>query len=402
MKNYFFRLLTLFFSVPFLYQAAAAGAVDNKPSKASGVVKVFMAGDVMTGRGIDQVLPRPGNPRIYEPYMRDAGGYVELAEKANGPIKRPVSCTYIWGDALDELNRMAPDVRIINLETSITRSNDYWRGKSVHYRMHPGNIPCIAAAEIDFCSLANNHILDWGYSGLSETLETLKKSNIKNAGAGTNLQEAGSPAVMEIKGKGRVIVFSYGLETSGIPSQWAATGDRPGVNLLQDLTDKTVEIVREKVRSVKQRGDIVIASIHWGGNWGFKVPSHQTGFAHRLVDEAGFDIIHGHSSHHVKAIEVYKGRLIIYGSGDLLNDYEGIGGYEGYRDDLVLMYFASVDPMTGKLVSLHMTPMHIKRFRLNRASGADTLWLKNILNREGKKFGTGVEIIKKGTLTLRW
>jgi Putative enzyme of poly-gamma-glutamate biosynthesis (capsule formation) len=82
---------------------------------------------------------------------------------------------------------------------------------------------------------------------------------------------------------------------------------------------------------VKQQGDIVVASIHWGGNWDYKVPREQREFAHKLIDEAGVDVIHGHSSHHIKGIEVYRGKLIMYGCSDLLNDYEGISGlYEDF------------------------------------------------------------------------
>ena len=136
-------------------------------SRPYNLITVFLAGDVMTGRGIDQVLPHPGDPLIHEPYMRSAIGYVELAERANGPIQKPVSFSYIWGDALEEWERVGPDLRIINLETSVTTSDDYWEGKGINYRMHPENIPSLTAAKIDHCSLANNHVLDWGYAGLT-------------------------------------------------------------------------------------------------------------------------------------------------------------------------------------------------------------------------------------------
>ena len=376
-------------------------AVDNL-SKVSNPITIFMCGDVMTGRGIDQVLPHPSDPLIYEPYMKSARGYVEIAEKANGLIQQPVSFSYIWGDALKELERAAPDVKIINLETSVTKSNDYWESKKIHYRMHPDNINCIKAANIDYCSLANNHVLDWGYSGLTETLETLKKANIKSGGAGQNFIKAEMPAVIGVEGKGRVIVFSYGAETSGIPFSWAALKDKPGVNLLKDLSDNTVRQIKEKVGKVKKQGDIVVASIHWGSNWGFHIPPEQIEFAHKLIDDAGVDIIHGHSSHHVKGIEVYKDKPIIYGCGDFINDYEGIGGYEDFRDDLTLMYFVSIDPSNGKLVHLQMTPMQIKHFKANRASMADSLWLRDTLNREGKEFGTRVELNKDNVLMLQW
>ncbi|RPJ11293.1 MAG: CapA family protein [Deltaproteobacteria bacterium] len=365
-------------------------------------ITLFLCGDVMTGRGVDQTLPHPSDPAIYESYLKDARGYVEIAERTNGPIPKPVGFLYIWGDALQELERVGPDLRLINLETSITKSDDYWKGKGINYRMHPENVPCLTAARIDYCSLANNHVLDWGYPGLQETLEALRRVNIKSAGAGLNLKEAEAPAIIEVKGKGRVIVFSLGSVTSGVPLSWAASEKRPGVNLLKNLSDQTVRQIREKVQGVNRQGDIVVVSIHWGGNWGYEVPQDQVQFAHQLVDVAGVDMIHGHSSHHVKGIEVYRDKLILYGCGDFLNDYEGIGGYEYYRADLSLMYFPKVAPSTGKLDSLQMTPTQIKHLKVNRASREDALWLSETLNREGRKFGTRVETNPDNTLTLRW
>jgi poly-gamma-glutamate synthesis protein (capsule biosynthesis protein) len=374
----------------------------NQPPHISSQITLFLSGDVMTGRGIDQVLPHPGDPLLHESYMKNAGGYVKLAEDVNGRIQQPVNFSYIWGDALVELERVAPDIRLINLETSVTKSDDYWKGKGIHYRMHPKNIPGLTAAGIDICSLANNHVLDWGYSGLLETLATLKRATIKSTGAGRTIRQAEAPALMEIKGKGRVIVFSYGLGSSGIPPSWAASKNRPGVNLLQDVSDNTVRGIKENVQHVKQKGDIVVASIHWGGNWGYEVPRKHTVFAHKLIDRAGVDIIHGHSSHHAKGIEVYKDKLILYGCGDFLNDYEGIGGYEEFRAELALMYFASVDPSTGKLLRLLMTPTRTQRLRVNRASSAEARWLRDILTREGAKFGNRVQMNDDGRLTLQW
>ena len=376
--------------------------VADKSLKTRPHVTLFMTGDVMTGRGIDQVLPYPGDPVIYEGYMKSAKGYVQIAEEANGPIPRPTAFSYIWGDALEELERRKPDLRLINLETSITASTDFWKNKGINYRMHPQNIPVLTRAGIDFCALANNHVLDWGYAGLLETLQTLKKANIISSGAGRNLSAAAAPAVTAIPGKGRVIMFSFGLESSGIPLSWAATADKPGVNLLKDLSDNTVRHISQTVRKIKQKNDIVVASIHWGGNWGYKVPGRQKKFAHRLIDAAGVDIIHGHSSHHVKGIEVYKQKLILYGCGDFINDYEGISGHEEFRANLSLMYFVTVDPSTGKLSQLKMIPTQMRRFRVNRASSEATLWLKDTLNREGVRFGTRVILDKENALLMRW
>src|SRR5437773_11317085 len=273
-------------------------------------LRLFLCGDVMTGRGIDQALPHSVNPVLYEPYVRDAREYIALAEKANGPIPRPLSFNYIWGDALHQLERAQVDLRIVNLETAITSAETPWPEKGIHYRMHPQNIGCLRSAKISACALANNHVLDWGYDGLSETLKALDAAGIAHAGAGNDAEDATLPAAWDTAGNGRLLLFSFGSRTSGIPENWKATSISPGVNLLDDLSEATAARVADQIRAYQQPGDLIIASIHWGSNWGYEIPRDQIAFAHRLIEE-GIAIVHGHSSHHVKAIEVFKGRLII-------------------------------------------------------------------------------------------
>lgn len=354
-------------------------------------VTLFLCGDVMTGRGIDQILPHPNTPELHEPYVRDAREYVELAERANGPIPRAVEPAYIWGAALAELDRVGPDARIINLETSITCADTYWPGKGIHYRMHPAHIACLTAARIDVCALANNHVLDYGYAGLAETLDVLHAAKIKSAGAARGRAEAEQPAVIDFGFDRRLIVFSVGSETSGIPSEWGARADCAGVDLLPDLSDGTAERLLERVANVKRRGDLVIMSIHWGSNWGYHVPASHVRFAHRLLDSE-VALIHGHSSHHPRPFEIYKQKLILYGCGDFLTDYEGISGYEEFRGDLGLMYFPTLDAETGELVSLQMTPMRIQRMQAARASRAEAEWLSETLTRESRGFGERVDL----------
>lgn len=363
---------------------------------------LFLCGDVMPGRGLDQALPYPCDPVLYEPFVRDARQYLALAEAVHGPIPRPVDFAYIWGEALDELRRRQPSLRIVNLETSITRSSEYWPGKEIHYRMSPENAACLAAAGIHCCALANNHVLDWGYAGLAETLATLERLGIAAAGAGRNAAEARRPAVLTLGSKGRVLVFSYGSPSSGIPESWAATDSRPGVNLFVEHSPDTVSRIAQEVRRLKRPGDIVVASLHWGGNWGYTIGHEERALAHALVEAAQVDVVHGHSSHHPKAIEVYRQRLILYGCGDFIDDYEGIGGYEMFRSDLVLMYFVSLEPASGRLLALHLVPLRIRRLRLERVAAPEAHWLAETLTREGEAFGTRVRCLEDNTLTLGW
>ncbi len=346
------------------------------------------------------MLPHPSNPVLHEPYVRSAVEYVEMAEKASGSIFKPVSFSYIWGDAAAELEQVAPKARVVNLETSITTSEDYDH-KGINYRMHPYNTPCLSAAKIDCCVLANNHVLDWGPGGLKETLAVLHRAGIKTTGAGRNLTEALEPAIIQRNGL-RVLVFAFGMTDSGVPRDWAATDKEPGVALLSGPLDTWVARIAEKVRTLKRPGDIAVLSVHWGPNWGYQIPREHRMLAHKLIDDTGVDVVHGHSSHHPKPIEVYKGKLILYGCGDFLNDYEGIAGYEEFRADLVLMYFVTVDPSTGKLQRLTMTPLKIQRFRLNRASRREAEWLRDTLTREGKQTATQVMLTADNHLVLQW
>lgn len=190
-------------------------------------VRLALCGEVMTGRGIDQVLPHPSNAVLYEPYVTSAVEYVAMAENANGRIPKPVDFSYIWGDAVEELDRMAPSARVVNLETSVTTSEDYVP-KGINYRMHPANTPRLTAVKIDCCVLANSHVIDWGRSGLAEAVATLRRAGIKTTGAGQNLSEAEEPAIIEAGHDSRVLVFGAGTADSGIPRDWAATDTRAG------------------------------------------------------------------------------------------------------------------------------------------------------------------------------
>jgi poly-gamma-glutamate synthesis protein (capsule biosynthesis protein) len=337
----------------------------------SSVVKIFLCGDVMIGRGIDHILPYPCDPKIYEPFVKDARDYVKFAEEINGKIDYPVSFDYIWGDALKEIEKEKVDLRIINLETTITTSENF-EPKGINYRMNPKNIDVLKVFKVDVACLANNHILDFGEEGLLETIETLNKNGILTVGAGKNIEEAEKPAIVWGRATSPILIFNYADVSSGVPIWWEAKRDKTGVNFLKSDVPKLIT----KYSNVG-RPNIVIFSIHWGPNWGYEIAKEQRDFAHRLIDEANVDLIFGHSSHHFKGIETYKGKFIIYGAGDFINDYEGIEGYEEFGGDLVLGYIWEVNKLT-------LLPFKIKKFRLNNCSQEEIGWIFNVLKRESK------------------
>ena len=362
-------------------------------------ITVSLCGDVMLGRGVDQVLPRPGDPTLRESYVKDARRYVELAELVAGPVPRPVDYAWPWGEALEIDAAMAPDVRVLNLETSVTRSNEFASGKGIHYRMCPDNLPALQGGSPDVCSLANNHVLDFGQAGLIETLDTLHSKGLWTVGAGRDSTEAQHPAVIPV-GDRRLLALAVGHPSSGVPLSWAATRVRPGVHVVRDLTETTAAHLAQLLDGVRREGDLGLVSMHWGSNWGYDVPPEHVRFAHALV-ERGVDIVHGHSSHHARPLEVYAGRLILYGCGDFINDYEGISGYEQFRDDLRPLYFAKVDSATGALLELRIAVLQARALRLRRASPRDVEWFAGTLSAESAKHGTALDVGSDGMLLVK-
>ena len=172
------------------------------------------------------------------------------------------------------------------------------------------------------------------------------------------------------------------------------------MDFLPSLSDAAADGLISRVREVKRPGDVVVVSVHWGSNWGYGVDDDQVRFARRLID-GGVDLIHGHSPHHPRPVEVYRGKLVLYGCGDLVDDYEGIGGYEEFRDDLRLLYLASVEPDTGTLDALRMVPMQASRMRLRHASSGDSEWLRSVLEAISSGFGCRVSRLPDGVLVVR-
>lgn len=372
-------------------------------------IGLFLAGDVMIGRGVDQVLEQSVPPPLHEPHVESARRYVELAEEANGPVPDPVAPSYPWGDALGELSRLDPDVRIVNLETALTTGGEARTGKGIHYRAHPANTACLTAAGVDVAVLANNHVLDWGRAGLEETIRALEAAGIATAGAGPDLSEARAPARVGPEGTdgdgggtaAGVLVFGAALPSSGVPRSWTARPGEPGVNLLPGLGREEARALGEGIRERRGPDDVVVVSLHWGRNWGHRIPRRQRRFARWLIDEAGVDVVHGHSSHHPKGIEVHAGRPVLYGCGDLLNDYEGIRGHEDYRPDLRLAYFVGLAPGSGRLRHLELVPFRMRRFRLETASAEESRWLRRTLNEQSRGLEDGVRLEEDGAGRLR-
>ena len=243
-------------------------------------------------------------------------------------------------------------------------------------------------------------MLDWGQQGLRDTLAWLAEAGISVAGAGLDEAAARAPAVLAAGARGRLLVFGVALASSGVPAGWSAAAGRPGVRFLPEASPEHAAEMLDDIEAFRRDGDRVVVSVHWGGNWGFTVAPEHVAFAHALVDSGLVDVIHGHSSHHPMGIEVYRGRPILYGCGDLLNDYEGIAGHERYRGDLSLLYWLTLDAGSGEMQRLEMTPLRIRRLRLERLRGKDVGWLAETLTEAGRALGSRVIVTEDELLRV--
>lgn len=328
---------------------------------------LMLAGDLMCGRGIDQALAHPGDPRLYEAVVTDARDYVRFAEAVHGPIRAPIKVDEVWGDALPSMRAAGPHLRIVNLETAVSHRGSPCPEKGIHYRMNPANAGLLQAGGIDVCILSNNHVLDWGRIALTDTIDTLKKAGIQASGAGPDSISAWSPARLTLPRGGRWLVFGLAVASAGIPAAWRAGQGRPGLAWVSSPSPESARRLIGAILNERLPQDRVLLSIHWGGNWGLHVEQAHRDFAHQLIDADAVDVVHGHSSHHPLPIELYRGKLILYGCGDLLNDYEGIGLPANLRSDVACLYFLKLSADDGQLRQLRIVPFRIHRFRLMAA-----------------------------------
>ncbi|KAK5957979.1 hypothetical protein OHC33_001169 [Knufia fluminis] len=324
-------------------------------------------GDLMLGRLIDQLLPE----HVHEPK--------ESRHVANMRRIQPDLQNYNnlapWGNTVDFLKKS--DLVLGNLETAATNHPERWPNKVFNYRMHPANVECLKLAGIDYVSLANNHTLDFGREGLLETVRVIEEAGIAHAGAGRSVAEAEKPAVLKLERipasakdgplKHEIHLYSF----SDHPSDWVSV---PEFNLLRydpESRAKLKGLLTKEHAGLEARPALKIVSVHWGPNYRWEPDDDITTMARFLVDECGVDIIHGHSSHHVQGVEVYKGELIIYGCGDFVDDY---AVNAQYRNDLSAAWNVSIiDSSDGRLrpSRLEVFPTRIKSFQAGLLSKED-------------------------------
>ena len=337
----------------------------------------------MLGRLIDQMFDQhvdePEEARIANSFRRSN------AELSNYGPNSP------WGSTLPLLH--AADLNVLNLETSATTHPTKWPNKVFNYRMHPANISALQAAKISYVGLANNHTLDFSEPGLLETVQTVKNTGIAYAGAGETKDEATQPAILHLPASDRGSKHeTYIWAAADHPRDWARVSTFHSI----DYTKQTRQRLRDLItRPATPSPALKIFSVHWGPNYSWQPAEEIQDLAHFLIDECGVDIIHGHSSHHVQGIEQYKGKLIIYGCGDFVDDYALV---TDYRNDLSAIWQVTVEethdderPLRLRTLTIH--PTKIERFavRLLEAQEADFQWVNDKITKLSAELGSTVD-----------
>lgn len=264
---------------------------------AAPYLKIAIVGDVMLGRLIDQIFPTHNiDMKEYD--------YAELILSRYPKKQKELQqkkYQYVWGNILPAF--LQSDVRMINLETAVTTHEKKWPHKAFNYRMHPDNLQSLVEAKIDYCSLANNHILDYCEEGMYETMKSLKSRNILFAGVGENIEKASEPCFLTVKER-KFAFFSFADHYDF----WAAQTNKPGINYInvQNYQSDDIQKIKALTNKAHQNGaEFITVSIHWGSNYCWNPPKSFQNFAHQLIDDCGVDLIHGHSSHHIQVFHYF-------------------------------------------------------------------------------------------------
>ncbi|MCC6069489.1 CapA family protein [Massilia sp. GCM10020059] len=275
------------------------------------------------------------------------------------------------------------DLAVVNLECAITESLQRWKGepKAFYFGAPLAAVNALSDAGIDLVSLANNHILDYEFEGLADTLWQLHAQGIANAGAGADIGEALAPAVIERKGSRFAMVAMCDHQ-----ADFAATPDRPGMAYI-DFADESeaLDLIEKVLAPVRNAGaDWPILSLHWGPNM---VPEPSPLFrriAHAAI-EMGWKILFGHSAHIFQGIEFYRGCPILYAAGDLVDDY---AVDPVLRNDHQLLYDMEIDNGAVQRILLH--PVFIGDCQARPATGAQFDFIARRITALSDAMGTKV------------
>lgn len=257
-----------------------SGTSQTSATSRTSATSLLFTGDILLDRGVRKVIEHHG-------------------------------IDYLFTRQMDSLFR-ASQVVVGNLECPATSIKAPVQKRFI-FRGEPEWLYALKKHGFTHLNLANNHSIDQGRKGLTDTKENILKAKLEPVGMGKNLQEAAQPTLLTSHPRKVWLIASLGMALEN----FAYLPDRPCVN-----TERTQEIIT-RIRDIKQKDPqaVVIVSIHWGGEHTLKPVPSQRLDAHRLIN-AGADALICHHTHTLQTIERYKGRDIYYSIGNFIFDQQ--------------------------------------------------------------------------------
>lgn len=323
-------------------------------------------------------LPHGENPLATRTFSLAFLGDVMLGRGVSRAL-RDHDADWFWGDALPLLQQA--DFVLANLELPITSGGQRWREewKAYRFRADPMAIEILRRAGVGFVCLANNHALDYGADGLLDTLRLLDEAGIRHAGAGATLADAAKPVVIPLPGL-RIGVLA-GTDNM---RAFAAAPMTPGTHLRHfDNDPESLGWVEAGIEALRQQQvDLIALTLHWGPNMRLTPSRRFQRFARAAID-LGVDVIHGHSAHVVQGVERHGDGLILYDTGNVIDDY---WKFPFRRDDWSFLFF--LDLADGRQRRLRLVPLRLHPRPLCLARGDTFTAICNLMRKRCAALGT--------------
>ncbi|SCL21102.1 poly-gamma-glutamate synthesis protein (capsule biosynthesis protein) [Micromonospora pallida] len=208
----------------------------------------------------------------------------------------------------------AADLAMVNLETAVTTRGTP-EPKEFHFRAPASTYDAVKAAGVDVVTIANNHALDYGRTGLADTVDAARAAGMPAVGAGADAAAAYAPWITEIRGT-RIAVLGFN-QVSELWSEWRATDSRAGIAMTRDLPRAVAA-----VRAARSQASVVVVYVHWGTEGEACPPAEAREFAGEMA-RAGATLVVGTHAH------------LLLGDGWLGHTFVqyGLGNFLWWRDD---------------------------------------------------------------------
>lgn len=211
-------------------------------------------------------------------------------------------------DMLAELT--SADILMINNEFPFTTSEDKWPDKKFNFKVDPKYVSVLTDMGVDIATLANNHALDYGRSGLTDSITTLESAGIKSSGAGNSLAEASALKTFEVEGK----TFGFLSASRVIPSgAWNITDCQPGLFCTYDE-----KLLVNAITEARSQVDYLFVYVHWGIERVEYPENYERDLATKYI-QAGADAVIGTHPHVLQGIEFINGKPVFYSLGNFIS-----------------------------------------------------------------------------------